>query len=77
MCVVENKLKLPFSFFFCEKFFSLFVSVIPALRECFLESFVVSSLILCLQGAVSQRAGFYVMPCVPPLASLTSWRGLC
>lgn len=47
-----------------------------ALGECFLESFVVTRLFLCLQGAVSQRAGFRVVPCVPPLASVTS-SGVC
>lgn len=75
-CKVENKLKLPFSFFL-KKFFSRFVSVMSALCECFLESFVVTRLFLYLQGAVSQITGFRVVPCVPPLASVTSWRGLC
>lgn len=73
-CVVENKLKLML-LFSLKKFFSYFVSVMSAF--CFLESFVVNRLFLCLQGAVSQIAGFHVVLCVPPLASVTSWRGLC
>lgn len=78
MYIVENKLKLPFSFFLKRLFFfKYFVSVVSALCECFLESFVVNSLFLCLQGVVSQIAGFYVVPCVPPLASVTTWRGSC
>lgn len=74
---VENKLKFPFSFFFLKKCFSCFISVMSALGECFLENFVVTRLFLWLRGAVSQRAGFRVVPCVPPLASVTSSGGLC